>query len=244
MIKTIKIVLGIVFAVVFIVIAVFHALFTWGLPPDDKVFNSYEFMEEMGGGYDEVTYRLGEYKKVKLLLQFHDSDFAVQQIKKHLRGFLLELSLRYSLPEFSPETFDLYQESLLKYREDSFMASKRPVYKLSTLSYFFQIYANTETNIKVLEESGMKSNVDSAMNVLFTKISTGYRIEENSVIKAERLVNELVFYMKDTFSLVDFNEETLSEYREKLKNVPDDLFGIDKEILERFIDIYTELKNS
>ena len=244
MMKTLKIILFLVLAIVFVVITVFHALFTWGLPPDDTVLNSSEFLEEMGGGFSEVKYRTAEKKQVTLYCQFEDRDYALQKIKKHLRGFLFELSFKYSLPEFIPENFGLYKEAILKYREDDFFASKTPKYKLSALSYFFRVYDNTEENIKVIQESGLKSNIDYVMNMLFTPISTGYRIKEDSISLAERLVNELVVYMEDEFSLGEFSEETLLEYKKHIENVDEAIWGNDKEILKRFIDIYLEFQNT
>ena len=67
------------------------------------------------------------------------------------------------------------------------------------------------------------------MSVIFTPISTGYRLEEPSVSRAERLVTELIYYMKTELSLGDFTEENFPEYKKQLENVPDGLFGIDKE---------------
>ncbi len=242
--KTIKTILLIAVAVILAVIMIFHALFTWGLPPDDTTLVVSDFMEELGGGCEEIRYRTVEKKVFTLYSQFYDRDIAFREVKKMLRGFLLELSLKYSLPEFKPENFDLYQDAILEYRNDDFLASRTPVYKLSALSYFFRLYKNTEANLKILEESGMKSSVDSAMSVIFTPISTGYRLEEASVSRAERLVTELIYYMKTELSLGNFTEENFLEYKKQLENVPDGLFGIDKEILESFIDIYFDLTNS
>ncbi len=241
--KTIKIILLSAVALILAVIMIFHALFTWGLPPDDKPLTVSEFMEDLGGGCAEIKYRTAE-RMITLYSQFNDREIAFREIKKMLRGFLLELSLKYSLPEFKPENFDLYQDAILEYRNDDFLASRTPVYKLSALSYFFRLYNNTEENLKVLEESGIKSSVDSAMSVIFTPISTGYRLEEPSVSRAERLVTELIYYMKTELSLGDFTEENFPEYKKQLENVPEGLFGIDKEILESFIDIYFDLTNS
>jgi len=238
--KKLQIIAIIVVVIVFLLISIPQFIFTVGLPPDDKPFNSEEFHELMGGAYEETSLDKQNESSIKLSTVFADHEIAMTEIKKLLKAFIFELSVKYSLPEFNENTIDEYQEALFQYREDNYRASKgAPMYKLGALSYFCQTYKNAKSNAKILLEKGIKNDIDNAMAHLFKVSSKGYINQVSSFLGAKLIVADMLEYMKTTYDLELLTDETIPVYRELLDKVPDDPYAFDKEFLEKFFEIYT-----
>lgn len=243
MMRKLKIAIPIIALVIFAVATLPNLIFNSGLPADDKVFNSQEFYDLMGGYYDGVTLnrKIGKTIEGSISLDgvFADHPKAIIEIKKMLKPFLYELSLKYSLPEFSEEVIDQYQEALYLYRESDYRASKgAPMYKLSALSFFCQTYKNSANNAEILRSKGVKSDVENVMSYLFKTSSAGYIQQPKSFDSVKIIVSEMLEYMKTTFELDLLTDETIPAYLEHLDEVPDEPYGMDKEILKTFFEIY------
>ncbi len=238
--KKLRIIILIAVFVIFAAATLPRLILNAGLPADDKVFNSGEFFDLMGGAYDKASINVKNMSTISLDVVFADHEKAMAEIKDMLKPFLFELSIKYSLPEFSPETINEYQEALFLYREDNYRASKgAPPYKMNALSFFCQIYNNAEENAKILKEKEIKSDMETVLSCLFKVSSKGYIVQYHSFNAVRLMVSEMLEYMKKTFDLDILTDDTIDVYREHLDEVPDDPYAIDKDILEKFFEIYT-----
>lgn len=240
--KKLKIIATVVVIIVLILLSLPQLIFSAGLPADDKVFNSEEFSELMGGYYKGSSLYKANESTIQLESVFADRETAMVEIKKLLKSFLFELSVKYSLPEFSEETIDQYQDALYRYREDDYRASKgAPMYKLSALSYFCKIYKASDENRETLLNKEITNDVDNALLYLFKVSSKGYITQTYSFPGAKLIVADMLEYMKTTYGLELLTDETIPDYREKLNEVPDE-FSFEKEFLKAFFEIYTSNK--
>lgn len=244
--KQFKAVIIALFALILLTVTVPRVVFSVGLPSDSKAFNSSEFEELLGGVYEEQRFSTTKFSSFKLDTVLADREYALNTVKKTFKSFISELALKYSLPELTGETISDYNDALLKYRESDLQAAHgRPPYKLTALSYFIHLYNNSESNretleqhLKIYKESFGISDTEFIKEYLYESKPTGYRTTDKSFGMVTLVVADMLEYMKTEFELDLLTEGTLSQYKERLQDVPED-FAFQKKVLDEFIRIYS-----